>query len=43
MVKIKRTISVDEDVYENFTGYCKKNGMKVSTKLNLMMKEVIEK
>lgn len=42
MVKIKRTISVDKDVYEKFASYCRDKGMKVSSKINLMMKDVIK-
>ena len=39
MGKIKISLTVEEDVYSRFKEYCKKNGMKVSTKVEIMMTE----
>jgi antitoxin component of RelBE/YafQ-DinJ toxin-antitoxin module len=39
MGKIKISLTVEEDVYVRFKDYCAKNGMKVSTRVELMMKE----
>jgi len=35
-------MTIDEDVYNDFKDFCKRNGMKISTKVDLMMKEVIK-
>ena len=42
MGKIKVSMTIDEDVYNDFKDFCKRNGMKISTKVDLMMKEVIK-
>ena len=34
-------MTIDEEVYDNFKDYCKRNGMKVSTKVELLMKESV--
>ncbi len=38
MVKRKISMTIDSEVYNNFKEYCKRNGMKVSTKVELLMK-----
>jgi antitoxin component of RelBE/YafQ-DinJ toxin-antitoxin module len=42
MVKKKISMTIDEDVFESFKNYCKKNGMKISTKVELLMKETVK-
>ena len=42
MGKIKVSMTIEEEVYENFKNYCKRNGMKISTKVELMMKEIMK-
>ncbi len=42
MVKQKVSMTIDQHVYEQFKKYCEKNGMKVSTKVELMLKELIK-
>jgi len=39
MVKIKVSMTVSKDVLNAFKEYCNKNGMKVSTKVEQMMRE----
>lgn len=39
MVKIKVSMTVSKDVLNAFKEYCNKHGMKVSTKVEQMMKE----
>ena len=41
--KIKVTLSLNPDVLSKFKRYCEKRGMKVSSKVELMIKEEIEK
>lgn len=41
--KIKVTLSVDGDSFRNFKEYCKKRGMKVSSKIDLMIKDELKK
>jgi len=43
MTKIPLNITVDKDVLDNFKKICEKNDIKVSTKINTLMKEWIEK
>ncbi|MDY1592049.1 MAG: hypothetical protein RBS85_07840 [Methanofastidiosum sp.] len=43
MTKIPLNITVDKDVLNNFKKICEKNDIKVSTKINTLMKEWIEK
>ncbi len=43
MTKIPLNITVDKDVLETFKKICEKNDIKVSTKINTLMKEWIEK
>lgn len=39
MTKLKVSMTIDEHVYEHFKRYCKQNGMKVSTKVEQLMRE----
>ncbi len=43
MTKVPLNITVDKEVLENFRKICGKNDIKVSTKINTLMKEWIEK
>ena len=38
LVKRKISMTIDEDIYSTFKEYCKENGMKVSSKVELLMK-----
>ena len=42
LAKQKISMSIDEEVYNNFKDYCKRNGMKVSTKVELLMKDSVQ-
>jgi antitoxin component of RelBE/YafQ-DinJ toxin-antitoxin module len=42
MTKIKVSMTIDEDVYEAFKNFCAKNGMKISTKVELLMRETVK-
>ena len=42
MTKKKISMTIDEDVYNSFKNYCTKNGMKVSTKVELLMKDAVK-
>ncbi|NQV08335.1 hypothetical protein HQ529_00620 [Candidatus Woesearchaeota archaeon] len=39
MVKTKVSMTIDKDVFETFRQYCTENGMKISTKVEVLMKE----
>ncbi|MEM5871737.1 MAG: toxin-antitoxin system protein [Candidatus Aenigmatarchaeota archaeon] len=41
--KIPVTITLDSDLFEKFKTICEKNDVKVSTKINTLIKEWIEK
>jgi len=41
MGKIPITVTVDEEVFEEFKKLCEENDIKVSTKVNSLMKEWI--
>ncbi len=41
MAKKKISMTIDEDVFNDFKKYCEENGMKISTKVELMMKTVV--
>ena len=43
MAKKKITMSIDEAIFEQFKNFCQKNGMKVSSKVELYMKEIGDK
>ncbi len=42
MVKLKVSMTIDEDVFSAFRSYCQNNGMKISTKVEQMMRERIK-
>lgn len=42
MVKKKISMTIDEDVFESFKNYCSKNGMKISTKVETLMRETVK-
>ena len=42
MGKIKVSMTIDEIVYSDFKDFCKRNGMKISTKVELMMEEIMK-
>ncbi len=42
MAKKKISMTIDDDVFENFKNYCRKNGMKISTKVESMMRETLK-
>lgn len=39
LTKLKVSMTIDEDVFAAFKNFCKENGMKVSTKVEQLMKE----
>ncbi|MBI2133748.1 hypothetical protein HYU11_03645 [Candidatus Woesearchaeota archaeon] len=39
MAKAKVSMTIDQHVYARFRQYCRENGMKVSTKVEQMMRE----
>jgi len=39
MAKKKISMTIDSDIYDSFKLFCQRNGMKVSTKVELLMKE----
>lgn len=41
MVKVPITITVDEEILSNFKEVCENNDVKISTKINTLMKEWI--
>lgn len=43
MVKVPITITVDEQILNNFREVCENNDMKMSTKINSLIKEWIER
>jgi antitoxin component of RelBE/YafQ-DinJ toxin-antitoxin module len=40
--KIKISMTIDNNVYSSFKEYCKRNGMKVSTKVELLMRDAAQ-
>jgi len=42
MAKIKIYVSLDEDVFASFKTFCQNNGMKISTKVEQMMRDDIK-
>ena len=42
-MKRKISMTIDRDVYDGFKDFCQKNGMKVSTKVELLMREATTK
>lgn len=39
--KMKITLSIDRNVFREFNEYCKERGMKISPKVEIMMKKEI--
>jgi len=37
------TLSIDEEIYENYRNYCEKNGLILSKKVEIFMKEELNK
>lgn len=42
MVKEKITLTVEKDIRKKFAEYCKERGMKVSSKVEILMKEELK-
>jgi hypothetical protein len=42
MVKRKISMTIDEGIYNSFKQFCSDNGMKISTKVELLMKESVK-
>lgn len=42
LVKVKVSMTIDKEVFASFKNFCKQNGMKVSTRVEQMMKENIK-
>jgi len=42
MTKQKISMTIDEEIYDQFKNYCKNNGMKISTKVEILMKETLK-
>ena len=41
-MKKKVSMTIDDDVFEEFREYCEANGMKISTKVEAMMKDTMK-
>ena len=42
MVKRKISMTIDNEVFRSFRDFCKENGMKVSSKVELLMKDSVK-
>jgi hypothetical protein len=42
MPKKKVSMTIDEDIFKLFQGYCAANGMKISTKVEQMIRETVK-
>ena len=42
MVKRKISMTIDDDIFRSFRDFCKQNGMKISTKVELLMKDSVK-
>jgi len=42
VTKIKISMTIDKDILNDFKGYCKENGMKLSPKVEVMMKNCLK-
>ncbi len=42
MVKQKISMTIDKNIYNQFKKFCQSNGMKISTKVELLMKESVK-
>lgn len=42
MVKVKVSMTIDDEIFASFKNFCKQNGMKVSTKVEQLMRENVK-
>ena len=42
LTKLKVSMTIDEDIFAAFKNFCKQNGMKVSTKVEQLMKDNVK-
>ena len=42
MAKKKISMTIEDEVFEAFKNYCAKNGMKISTKVETLMRETVK-
>ena len=42
MAKVKVSMTIEDDVFAAFKNFCRQNGMKVSTKVEQLMRESIK-
>ncbi|MFH1589088.1 MAG: hypothetical protein ABIB43_00795 [archaeon] len=42
MAKIKISMTIDDQVYDSFKKFCADNGMKISTKVEVLMKNAVK-
>lgn len=42
MSKIKVSMTIENDIFNSFREYCKANGMKVSTKVEQLMNDLLK-
>lgn len=42
MGKLKVSMTIDEDIFNAFRSYCQNNGMKISTKVEQLMRENVK-
>ncbi len=42
LVKLKVSMTIDEEIFASFKNFCRQNGMKVSTKVGQLMKENVK-
>jgi hypothetical protein len=42
LAKVKVSMTIEDDIFASFKNYCKQNGMKVSTKVEQLMKENVK-
>jgi len=42
ILKKKISMTIDEDIFNAFKEYCRQNGMKVSTKVEILMKDCVK-
>ena len=42
MVKVKVSMTIEDEIFLSFKNFCKQNGMKVSTKVEQLMKESVK-
>jgi antitoxin component of RelBE/YafQ-DinJ toxin-antitoxin module len=42
-MKLRVSLSIDEQTYKKFQEYCEQNGMKMSSKIELFIKDFLKK